>query len=69
MFLGEHPEHLELKKLQLGAEKCPISFAFFPVVQSDELRGGPSVAVTTISGDNNHGGQTSGGCCWIPGGI
>lgn len=41
------PSH-KLKKSQLEAEKRLTSFAFFPIVQSYELRGGTSVVLTTM---------------------
>lgn len=46
-FLREQPECLQLKKTSPQSRNCPGSFIFFPIVQSDNFSGGPSVVVTT----------------------
>lgn len=47
VFLQELPEYLMLKNVMSG--KCPTSLAFFPIVGSDEMRGGPCVVLMTTS--------------------
>lgn len=46
VFLEECSQCL-VEKIQPREEKCPMSFVFVLIVQLDELRGFPSVMVTT----------------------